>query len=251
MIKVALLGYGNVNSHLLKAFSKSEEVVVTQVYKRNLTDFSEPLDSVPFTDKLENIVDADIYIIGISDNAIESFSKNLPFKGKLVVHTSGGAPMDILSLHNKRGVFYPLQSFSKQRDLRFERIPICIEAENPDDLQLLKKIGDAISKTVLEISSEKRAKLHVAAVFVNNFVNYLYHIGEEILAEEDISFDLLKPLIIETAEKVGTLSPEAAQTGPAKRNDTKTIEKHLQLLHNNPYREVYEMFSKQLKERWQ
>lgn len=251
MIKVVLLGYGNVNSHLLKAFSKSEEVAVTQIYKRNLNDLSTNLPSVPFTDKLGNIADADIYIIGISDNAIEDFSKNLPFKNKLVVHTSGGASMDILSTHNRRGIFYPLQTFSKQRNLSFQKIPICIEADDPKDLLLLKKLGEGISKTVVEVSSEKRAKLHVAAVFVNNFVNFLYHVGENILSEEDISFDLLKPLIMETAEKVETLSPRAAQTGPAKRNDTKTISKHLELLDNSPYKEIYEMFSRQLKHHWE
>jgi predicted short-subunit dehydrogenase-like oxidoreductase (DUF2520 family) len=108
-------------------------------------------------------------------------------------------------------------------------------------------LGGTISKNVVEISSEKRAKLHLAAVFVNNFVNYLYQIGSEVLKKGNLPFELLKPLIAETASKIETLSPEEAQTGPAKRNDKKTIEKHLHLLENSDFKEFYELFTKALK----
>lgn len=251
MIKVVLLGYGNVNSHLLRALHKREGVSVIQVFNRNLKNLMFPYNSIPFTDEINNIMDADVYIIGISDDAIGPFSEDLSLKNKLVVHTSGGVSMDRLSGKNRRGIFYPLQTFSKQREVNFENIPICIEAENAADLELLGSLGKAISEVVVEISSEKRAKLHLAAVFVNNFVNYLYLIGEDILNEDEISFDLLKPLIQETAAKIENLSPEAAQTGPAKRNDIKTIEKHLHLLENSPYKEVYAMFTEQLKKHWE
>lgn len=251
MIKVVLLGYGNVNSHLIKVLYESKEASVIQVFNRSEMHLDPSFRTIPITNDIDKIMAADVYIIGISDDAIGTFSKNLPFQNRLVVHTSGGAPMDRLSDKNRRGIFYPLQSFSKQRHLEFEKIPICIEAENPDDLELLQNLGNAISEVVVEISSEKRAKLHVAAVFVNNFVNYLYQIGEDILSEDGIPFDLLKPLIKETASKVETLSPEEAQTGPAKRNDTKTIEKHLKLLENSPHKEVYTMFTEQLKKHWQ
>ena len=250
MIKVVLLGYGNVNSHLIKVLNESKEASVIQVFNRSEIQLDPDFQSIPFTNDIDKIMDADVYIIGISDDAIQSFSESLPFQNKLVVHTSGGVSMDLLSGKNRRGVFYPLQTFSKQRDLKFDKIPICIESENPDDLELLQKLGSAISEVVVEISSEKRAKLHVAAVVVNNFVNYLYQIGEDILKEDEIPFDLLKPLIQETASKIENLSPEAAQTGPAKRNDTKTIEKHLKSLGNSPYKEVYMMLTEQLKNHW-
>lgn len=250
MIKVVLLGFGNINSHLIKAFHKSKAVSVVQVFNRSSIVLDSTFSHTPVTNKIEDIEDADVYIIGISDDAIASFSESLQFENKLVVHTSGGVSMDLLANKNRRGVFYPLQTFSKQKQVDFSNIPICIEAENPNDLKLLQSLGEIISETVEEIPSEKRAKLHLAAVFVNNFVNYLYIIGEDILSKENISFNLLKPLIKETAAKIEDLNPEAAQTGPAKRNDTKTIEKHLSLIENDSHKEVYKMITEQLKKHW-
>jgi len=250
MTKVVFLGFGNVNSHLLNALKNSSEVSVKQVFNRNYVKMISPFEKIPFTDEISKIADADVYIIGIPDDAISTFSESLLFQNKLVVHTSGGAALNVLSSKNRRGVFYPLQTFSKQREIDFEQIPICIEAENPNDLETLQKLGKTISKNVAEISSEKRAKLHLAAVFVNNFVNHLYEIGSEILNEDDLPFDLLKPLIAETASKIKTLSPEEAQTGPAKRNDKKTIEKHLHLLADSPYTKLYELFTEQLSQKY-
>jgi predicted short-subunit dehydrogenase-like oxidoreductase (DUF2520 family) len=250
MIKVIFLGFGNVNSHLLNALHKNTEVSVIQVFNRNHIRLLSPFEHIPFTDDISKIEDADIYIIGIPDDAISSFSESLSFQNKFVAHTSGGAAMNVLSSKNRRGIFYPLQTFSKQREVDFKDIPICIEAENPNDLDLLRKLGETISEYVVEISSEKRTKLHLAAVFVNNFVNHLYEIGSEILKHEDLPFDLLKPLIAETASKIETLPPEEAQTGPAKRNDQKTIEKHLHLLADSPNKKIYELFTEQLNQKY-
>ena len=247
MIKVVFLGFGNVNSHLLEALHKNKEVSVKQVFNRNYIKMISPFEHIPFTDDISKIEEADVYIIGIPDDAISAFSESLPFQNRLVVHTSGGVSIDALSSKNRRGIFYPLQSFSKQREVDFKNIPICIEAENEADLKLLRNLGENISENVAEISSEQRAKLHMAAVFVNNFTNYLYRIGSEILKEGDLPFDLLKPLILETALKIETLTPEEAQTGPAKRNDIKTIEKHLSLLSNHQHIKFYEMFTEALK----
>lgn len=250
MIKVVLLGFGNVNSHLLNALHKNSEVAAIQIFNRNFIQLPSPFETIPVTDDVSKISDADVYIIGIPDDAIAGFSESLPFQNKLVVHTSGGVALDLLSPKNRRGVFYPLQTFSKERAVDFKAIPICIEAENREDLELLRRVAETISENVVEISSEKRAKLHLAAVFVNNFVNHLYEIGSVILKEEALPFPLLRPLIAETASKMETLSPEAAQTGPAKRNDSKTIEKHLHLLANSPYSKIYELFTAQLKQKY-
>lgn len=247
MMNVVLLGFGNLNHHLCHALSKAEDVTVKQIFNRNFIEFPSPLENIPFTDDISKLMDADVYIIGIPDDAIAPFSESLPFQNRLIVHTSGGVGMDQLSNKNRRGVFYPLQTFSKQREVDFSNIPICIEAEDSKDLELLRNLGKTISENVVEISSEKRVKLHLAAVFVNNFVNYLYGIGSDLLANENLPFDLLKPLISETASKIETLSPKAAQTGPARRNDKKTIDKHLQLLGDSPYSEFYELFTKALK----
>lgn len=250
MINVIFLGFGNVNNQLFDALRKSAEITIKQVFNRNYIKILSPFEDIPFTDDVSKIKEADVYIIGIPDDAISSFSDNLPFKNRLVVHTSGGVSMDALSNKNRRGIFYPLQTFSKQREVDFKNIPICIEAENSKDLELLRNLGEKISENVVEISSEKRTKLHLAAVFVNNFTNHLYQIGSEILKDDDLPFDLLKPLIVETASKIETLSPEKAQTGPAKRNDIKTIEKHLHLLGNSRYRKLYELFTEEIKQNY-
>ncbi len=248
MIHVVFLGFGNLNHHLFIALSSAKNVVIKQVFNRSSVDSSSSLlKNVPCTQDISKLMDADVYIIGIPDDAIAPFSESLPIQNKLIVHTSGGVNMSELSNNSRRGVFYPLQTFSKQREVNFKNIPICIEAENVRDLELLRKLGECISENVVGILSEKRLKLHLAAVFVNNFVNHLYAIGSDILNKENLPFDLLKPLISETALKIETLSPKAAQTGPARRKDQKTIDKHLKLLENSDNKEFYELFTKALK----
>ncbi len=243
MISVIFLGFGNVNQHLCKALLKSDKVSVFQIFNRSKLNVIDFIDGIKLTSDLSKIEEADVYIIGIADDAINSFSNSLHFTNKLVVHTSGGVSIDSLSTKNRRGVFYPLQTFSKSKEVEIDNVPICIEAENSADLNLLRNLGNIISNNVVEISSGKREKLHLAAVFVNNFTNYLYEVGSKILENEDLSFNLLKPLIKETAEKVATLNPKDAQTGPAKRNDLKTIEKHLHLLEKTEYRKIYKLLS--------
>ncbi len=243
MISVVLLGFGNVGQHLYKVMEASAAIDVLQIYNRNFIDHITTQQCQDFS----ALKKADVYIIAIPDDVIGSFSASLPFKNRLVVHTSGGVILDVLSKNNRRGIFYPLQTFSKNTEVDFSNIPICVESENDQDLNLLKELGHYISENVVEISSAEREKLHVAAVFVNNFTNHLYRIAEKITAENELDFNLLKPLITETAKKIKTLSPEKAQTGPAKRNDTKTIEKHLKLLENSEYKDLYEKLTESIK----
>jgi predicted short-subunit dehydrogenase-like oxidoreductase (DUF2520 family) len=169
-------------------------------------------------------------------------------KNKLVVHTSGSVSIKKLASKNNRGVFYPLQSFTTGHVVSFTEIPICIEAEDPKDLAMLRELGEAISEKVVEISSEERQKLHLAAVFVNNFVNHIYHISESYLTENKLDFNLLKPLIKETARKIESMTPSEAQTGPAKRNDLKTIEKHLHLLEDSAYARLYKQLTQAIQD---
>ena len=240
MKSIVLLGAGNVAIQLCKAFDVSEDFEVIQVYnrtKKSLENFPSVSNKTTILSKIKT---ADIYIIAVSDDAIPSFSENLPFTNKLVVHTSGSVSMEALSDRNRKVVFYPLQTFTKNSEVIFSEIPICIEASNQSDISFLKTIGESISNSVLEITSEKREKLHLSAVIVNNFVNYLYQVGNELLVEQSLPFDLLKPLILETANKINTLTPAEAQTGPAKRNDKKTIEKHLHLLKDSLNKEIYQ-----------
>lgn len=246
MISVVIIGSGNVAQHLLKAFKKSDTTNVAQLFSRNETVIPMLPDSVKIIHSYAEIENADLYIIAVSDNAIADVSKNLPFTDKLVVHTSGSVGMDDLDDKNRKGVFYPLQSFSKSKEVDFQEIPFCLETENETDYQVLQTVAQSISGKIFNISSEQRKALHVAAVFVNNFVNHLYQIGNDICIENNIPFEILQPLIVETANKIITLSPMDAQTGPAKRNDTQTINAHLTFLSDPAQKEIYKILTKSI-----
>ena len=150
----------------------------------------------------------------------------------------------------RRGAFYPLQTFTKEKELDFSNIPICIEAENQKDVSILSELAGYISKNVKEVSSTQRKSLHLAAVFANNFTNHLYQAAYDICDESNLSFDLIKPLIIETADKIRTLSPFEAQTGPARRNDTVTISDHIEMLANPNRKEIYSQLSKSIQKNY-
>ncbi len=245
MIKVVILGGGNVALHLTTHLLKTKDVKVVQVYNRSINKIKHLDKDTSITNSLTMLKDADIYIICISDDDISKLSSKLNFKNKLVVHTSGSVAMSELKSSSNKGVFYLLQSFSKNRELDFSQIPICIEAENNEDLILLEKLGNLISSNLYYINSDQRKNLHIAAVFINNFVNHLYQIGNEICENNKIPFEILQPLIQETAKKIIELSPLEAQTGPAKRNDTNTIEKHKIMLAANQ-EEIYTLLSKSI-----
>src|SRR5690554_3377844 len=244
MIKISLIGSGNLAHHLIQAFESNSEIELVQVFARRKESVQSNIPKEKIISDYKQLKQADLYIISVSDDAIVEVSEKFPFSDRLVVHTSGTKPIDILSGNNRKGVFYPLQTFSKSKVVNFKEIPICLETENPEDLKLLHKVGNLISDKVFEIDSEKRKALHVAAVFVSNFVNYLYYIGEEICQENDIPFELLRPLIVEVADKINYLNPKEAQTGPAKRDDLQTINAHLEFLKDNQEkREIYKLLS--------
>ena len=247
MISVVLLGAGNVATHLFKAFFSSEDIEIKQWYNRSLKAIDEYKSKVKVTDDLSTLVDADIYILAVSDDAIEDLSKQLPFEDRLVVHTSGSTSLYAVDMKQKRGVFYPLQTFSKAVEIDFANVPICIEALMKVDLPILKKLAKAIGSKSHKVNSDQRQALHLAAVFVNNFTNQLYRMAHEITEMNGAEFDILKPLIKETANKIETLSPYLAQTGPALRNDKKTIKRHLKQLENEQHKAVYELLTKSIK----
>ncbi len=245
MITVVIIGSGNIAYHLAKAFGKSSDIHIIQRYSRNILSDPNFDSNIPKTDHIDNLVSADIYIIAINDDAISAFSKQLTFTKGLVVHTSGSKSLNILKCKANKGIFYPLQTFSIDRDLNYEHIPICIETENTSDLKLLKSLARSISKNVYEVNSQQREKLHIAAVFANNFSNHMFKLASDICIENNISFDVLKPLIFETTQKLQTLSPYEAQTGPAKRNELTVIEKQIQQLDSNK-KEIYNLVTKSI-----
>ena len=245
MIKVVILGGGNLAFHLTSKLLITNGVQVVQVYNRTIEKIDYLKYKTAITNNLNEIKLADIYIICVSDTAIVEISSKIPVVNKLVVHTSGGNSINELKTSNPKGVFYLLQTFSKERVPDFSSIPICIETENENDLKFLKKFSSLISNKIHVINSNKRKQLHLAAVFVNNFVNYLYTIGEQICTENNLPFEILEPIILETALKISEISPFEVQTGPAIRNDAKTIDKHLKILSKNQL-EIYKLLTKSI-----
>lgn len=248
MIRITIIGSGNVAQHLIKAFTKSELVEILQVYSRKKETLSSLIAFDKITSDFEELQESDLYIIAVSDKAIADVSKQLPFQNRIVVHTSGAASLDVLDAKNRKGVFYPLQTFSKNKEIDFSIIPLCLEAENTFDFRVLETVAKSISNAVFAINSDQRKALHVAAVFVNNFTNHLYQIGQEICTEHKVPFEILKPLIQETAEKINTLNPVDAQTGPAKRNDSVTIESHLAYLNNENQKNIYKLLTQSIQD---
>ena len=247
MIKIVIIGSGNVAHHLIEAFAKSKKVEVTQVFSRQKEAVTPLLDSTKITSTYTDLAEADLYIIAVSDDAISKVSSQLPFENSLVVHTSGSVSLDALDKKNRKGSFYPLQTFSKNKAVDFSQIPICLESENETDFELLEKVAQSISSTVFKINSEQRKSLHVSAVFVNNFVNHLYQMGNEICEVNKVPFEILKPLILETANKVMSLSPKEAQTGPAIRNDKQTIASHLAFLLDENQKNIYKTLTQSIQ----
>ncbi|WP_298880832.1 Rossmann-like and DUF2520 domain-containing protein [uncultured Polaribacter sp.] len=228
MISVLIVGKGNVGTHLYKAFLNADNFIVTQVNSR----------------KLESVPKADVTIIAVSDDAIAEVSSKIT--NSFVVHTSGACSIKELKNHTRKGVFYMLQSFSKEKPVNFLDIPFCLESENKEDYKLLEQLANSIGVKIFNINSEQRKALHVAAVFVNNFTNHLYKIGNDICNTNNVPFEVLQPLITETSEKIKELSPKKAQTGPAIRKDKKTIKNHLELL-NKEQQKIYKILTKSIQ----
>ncbi|MEI6817923.1 MAG: Rossmann-like and DUF2520 domain-containing protein [Bacteroidota bacterium] len=250
-MKIVLIGSGNVATDLGKAFQKGGHEIV-QVYSNtaaNATKLAKEL-KCDSTSKVDLIYSkADVYFVAIKDDMIETFAKKFNWAGRIMVHTCASLPMDVFKNSTKEyGVFYPLQSFNKERKLNLSTIPVFIEANSAKTKKVMKELAKCISDKTYEITYEQRLTLHAAAVFANNFTNHLYKIASDILRTSGLEFDVLKPLIKETADKVMTLDPAAVQTGPAQRKDVKTIKKHFDLLKNFPaYQNIYEQLTESIE----
>lgn len=238
MIRIVILGSGNVAHSLAMAVAKSELNLV-QIYARDTTAGSQLASQCgcDYTDSVAKLASADLYILAVSDRSIESLSEQLNIGDESVLaHTAGCVPVDALSVKVKnRAVIYPLQTFTKGRETPFSHIPIMIEGITPHAIACARLFSERLSENVIEMSSEKRAKVHLSAVFACNFVNHMYSISEKLVNQADVPFDILKPLILETAQKaLAADSPTQTQTGPAKRNDYQTKSKHCELLMHQP-----------------
>lgn len=248
---IVIIGTGNTATVLGRKLRKAGHAIV-QVFGRDSSKASElayELDTESTT--YWNIVNrkADLYILAVSDIAIEEVFQELQLSDKTVVHTAASVSKDVLKQGSEHyGVLYPLQSLKK--DVAYlPEIPMIIDASDEKTLHMLDVLAHSISDRVVEADDETRVKLHLAAVMVNNFSNHLYALIEKYCRDEGLDFYLLQPLIRETAARLETMPPAKSQTGPAIRGDYTTIEKHLALLNRYPQlKKIYELFSESISQ---
>lgn len=243
MFSIVILGTGHVASHLFNAFQATQHCKVIQVYNHRAESLKDFENQTATTTDLGHLKEADLYILCLKDDAITDVARQIETSKGIIAHTSGSQA--ILESSNS-AVFYPLQTFTKGTSLDYAQIPFCLEANSEENLDVLKTIAHQISNQVFEISSAQRQTLHLAAVFVCNFTNHLYAIGEYICKEDDMPFDILKALIQQTADKVQRHSPSAVQTGPAVRNDQSTIKRHLRQLNKNNHIDIYQLLTQSI-----
>lgn len=246
---IVFIGAGNLATNLAKALHR-KGFCIRQVYSRTEASARALAQAVEadYTTKLDEVVaDAPLYIAALSDAAlVELLPRMVQGRGDaLWVHTAGSIPMSVWQGHAARhGVFYPMQTFSKQREADFSRIPLFVESNTPADTELLRKLAETLSQHVYEVTSEQRKSLHLAAVFCCNFTNHMYALSARLLEKYGLPFGVMLPLIDETARKVHELPPLQAQTGPAVRRDENVMEAHLRMLADEPQmQQLYRLLS--------
>lgn len=250
MMKVTLIGAGNLATQLGKSLKKAG-VIISQVYSRtedSARTLGELLEAEWLTDIKALRDEADVYIFSVKDSVLcELISEVCKGRGdKLFLHTAGSIPMSCFEGKALRyGVFYPMQTFSKTKDVDFERIPVFIESNSIETEDVIRSLVNKLTQRVIRLSSADRKYLHLAAVWACNFTNYCYTVASDILGEHGIPFDVMLPLINETTEKIQKISPKEAQTGPAVRGDRNVMSKQLELMNGKEdLQELYKMLSK-------
>ncbi len=252
-LPVFLIGSGNLATHLSIALN-NKGLHFESVWSRNIENakiLSEKIKT-NYTNNISELFKKQaIYLICVPDNNINNVAKQLNSSNSILIHTSASTNISVLKKYNANsGVFYPLQTFSKNSTLvNFKNLPIFIEYSNSNVKNLLTNWSKLINAKLYKANSEKRLLIHVAAIFANNFTNHMLAISQELAIQNNIDFELFKPLINETFEKIKKMNPSKSQTGPAIRNDKITIKKHLKVLHNSPdFAKIYSFVSNNIKE---
>lgn len=245
-MRISLIGAGNLATRLGIALKAAGHELV-QVYSRTAASagkLSDRLGAEAVT-KPERLAEVDLMICALKDDAVTEVLGKVNVGSGILVHTAGSLSLGVLqSFADRTGVFYPLQTFNKDREVDFSTLPVFLESGQADVLTVLRQLADDLHANWFEITSEQRLRLHLSAVFACNFVNYLYSISNDLLQEQGLSFDVLKPLILETAAKVQTNEPHQVQTGPAVRYDHGVMDKHLAMLQSHPdWKALYEQLS--------
>lgn len=243
--KIALIGSGNVSFTLFKALRNSginpDRILIRNNGKKHEIENAYGVEVV--TD-YKYVLDCDLVIIAVNDDAIKDVARNLDNHKGLVVHTSGTQSAGLLNNVENYGVLYPLQTLTKDFDVDFRKVPLLINASSSDSLLKLRVLANSVSDIVVECSDEERSHIHMSAVYVSNFVNVMLQIGNKLLNDRGLDISLLESLVKETVNKAFVLGPENALTGPAKRGDVDTIRKHISMLENSlEERKIYELLT--------
>ena len=248
-MKIVIIGSGNVAENLAQAVAEAENLELVQVFARN-EERGRKVAELSHTEwSNSELAEADLYLISISDNAVEGYAKTLHIpQNAVVAHTAGCCPIDALAPHTHRAVFYPVQTFSVGRKVDFTKGYIFVEGATEHALQTIEQVAHSLTPNVLPADTTRRAVIHLSGVFACNFANAMYANAAEVLAKEGLPFDIVAPVIEETAKKViESQNPAVSQTGPARRGDSQTLERHRKMLADEPKkREIYDKISEDI-----
>lgn len=251
-MQIVFIGAGRLATNLAPALQRAGHNIL-QVYSRTMDaskTLADRVGATAITNLQEVSTEADVYVFSVTDTVLPQLISQMPqtVRNSVFLHTAGSVPMTVFegnSFHY--GVFYPMQTFSKGREVDFETIPVFIEGNDSRSQQVVKELATSVSENVRELSSEGRRHLHLAAVFACNFANHCYELSAEILAKYGVPFEVMLPLVDETAAKVHELSPRDAQTGPAIRYDKNVLESQKALLTDNPlHTQIYDLMSRSI-----
>jgi predicted short-subunit dehydrogenase-like oxidoreductase (DUF2520 family) len=248
-MKIVIVGSGNVAESLAQAIAEAEGLELVQVFARNEERGRKVAELAHSEWSNTSLAEADLYLISVSDNAVAGCAKELHIpQNAVIAHTAGCCPMEALAPHTHRAVFYPFQTFSVGRKVDFSKGYIFVEGATDHALQCVEKVAHALTPKVLPADSARRAVIHLSGVFACNFANAMYANAAEVLAKEGLPFDIVAPVIEETAKKVIEVKdPATTQTGPARRGDSQTLERHRKMLAEEPQRrDIYDKISEDI-----
>lgn len=246
--RLVLMGAGHVATHLGLAM-RHAGLEVLQVYNRTAhrgKELAGKLGCAQTTQMQSLLPGADLYLMAVSDDAIPGLVRAFPFRDRLLAHTSGSVPLHaLMDAGSRAAAFYPLQTFSTGHAVDWNGLPLCLEANEADDMRRLRDLALALGASPYEIHSDDRKALHLAAVFACNFSNHMFAIAAEILKEKDLPFELIRPLIAETAHKaLESGRPSRVQTGPAVRSNRAVMNAHADMLREHPlWKKLYTSLS--------
>lgn len=250
MIRICLIGSGNLAVALAREIIKNDALSLVQLKCRHTNSLPKDLSHVRLSTQFHTVPTCDVILIAVSDHAIHEVSEKLPPSDAILVHTSGASSFELLNKHHQRGVIYPLQTFSQNRHVNWQEIPLLYEGNQTSVNKKLEKLSSILSTVVCYAEEKQRLHLHLAAVVVNNFTNHLYVEAQKFCESKQLNFDLLVPLIKETTHKVTNLHAKNTQTGPASRGDYQTIERHQSIQMTKELRDIYKLFTSQLTKQY-